>query len=96
MPTPLDRRRFLARSAMEFRPPPSLLMRLRGSSSEMDVKLQGISPIVFLARAYALEAGSRARNTLERIAVARRAGWERDCLAGRRGPEPPRNVSRTR
>ncbi len=66
--------RFLARSAMDFRPPPSLLMRLRGSESEMDLKLQGVSPIVFLARAYALEAGSRARNTLERISVARRAG----------------------
>jgi len=66
--------RFLARSAMEFRPPPSLLLRLRGDSSELDIKLRGISPIVFLARAYALEAGSHARNTLERIAVARRAG----------------------
>jgi CBS domain-containing protein len=66
--------RFLARSAMEFRPPASLLMRLRGAESEIDLKLHGISPIVFLARAYALEAGSRARNTLERISVARRAG----------------------
>jgi CBS domain-containing protein len=49
-------------------------MRLRGSHSELDLKLQGISPIVFLARAYALEAGTRARNTLERIAAARKAG----------------------
>jgi CBS domain-containing protein len=66
--------RFLARSAMEFRPPPSLLLRLRGASSEVDLKLHGISPIVFLARCYALEAGTGARNTLDRLEAAARAG----------------------
>jgi CBS domain-containing protein len=65
--------RFLARSAMIFKPPASLLLRLRGESSEFDLKLQGISPIVFLARCYALEAGTVARNTLERIEAAARA-----------------------
>jgi CBS domain-containing protein len=66
--------RFLARSAMVFKPPPQLLLRLRGESSEVDLKLHGISPIVFLARCYALEAGTTARNTLERIGAAARAG----------------------
>jgi CBS domain-containing protein len=66
--------RFLARSAMIFKPPASLVLRLRGESSEVDLKLQGISPIVFLARCYALEAGTVARNTLDRIEAAARAG----------------------
>jgi CBS domain-containing protein len=66
--------RFLARSAMLFKPPGSLALRLRGASSEVDLKLHGISPIVFLARCYALEAGTVARNTLERIEAAARAG----------------------
>jgi CBS domain-containing protein len=66
--------RFLARSAMIFKPPPLLLLRIRGASSEVDLKLHGISPVVFLARCYALEAGTVARNTLERIAAAARAG----------------------
>ena len=62
----------LAKAALEFRPPPSLLMRLRGE--EVDLKLHGISPIVFLARPYALEVGSTARNTLERLEAAVAAG----------------------
>jgi CBS domain-containing protein len=66
--------RFLARAAMDFRPPPLLILRLRGASSEVDLKLHGISPIVFLARCYALEAGIQARNTLDRLAVSAGAG----------------------
>lgn len=62
----------LAKAALEFRPPPSLLMRLRGE--EVDLKLHGISPIVFLARPYALEVGSTARNTLARLDAAVAAG----------------------
>jgi CBS domain-containing protein len=58
----------MAKAALEFRPPASLLMRVRGG--EIDLKLQGISPIVFLARPYALEVGSTARNTLERLDAA--------------------------
>ena len=65
--------RFLARSAMIFKPPASLVLRLRGESSEVDLKLQAISPIVFLARCYALETGTLARNTLARIEAAARA-----------------------
>jgi CBS domain-containing protein len=66
--------RFLAKTAMAFRPPPSILMRLRGSSSVVDLKAHGISPVVFLARCYGLEAGAVARNTLERLEAAVRAG----------------------
>ena len=65
--------RFLARSAMEFKPPQALLLRLRGATV-VDLKLQAISPVVFLARCYGLEAGTRSRATLERLDAARRAG----------------------
>jgi CBS domain-containing protein len=58
----------MAKAALEFRPPPSLLLRVRGG--EIDLKLQGISPIVFLARPYALEVGASVRNTLERLDAA--------------------------
>ena len=51
-----------------------LLLRLRGESSVVDLKKQGISPIVFLARCYALEARTRARHTLDRIDAVVRAG----------------------
>ena len=65
--------RFLARDAMAFGPPAALRLRLRGTS-EVDLKWQGINPIVFLARCYGLEAGSRARGTLERLDAALAAG----------------------
>jgi CBS domain-containing protein len=66
--------RFLARTALAFRPPATFLLRLRGSSSTVDLKAHGISPIVFLARCYGLEAGARARNTPGRLEAAARAG----------------------
>ena len=50
--------RYLARAALELRPPNSLLLRLR-ESTELDLKMQGLAPIVLLARCYALEIGSR-------------------------------------
>jgi CBS domain-containing protein len=62
----------MAKAALQFSPPPSLLMRVRGD--EIDLKLQGISPIVFLARPYALEVGSLARNTLGRLDAAVEGG----------------------
>ncbi|MGA8892147.1 MAG: DUF294 nucleotidyltransferase-like domain-containing protein [Anaeromyxobacteraceae bacterium] len=65
--------RSLVRQALEFRPPPMLVLRLRGGT-EMDLKRQGIAPVVFLARCYALAVGSHARNTLERLQAATRAG----------------------
>ena len=66
--------RLLAKDAMAFRPPPLLLMRLRGASSTIDLKANGISPVVSLARRFALEAGSQARGTVGRLEAARRAG----------------------
>jgi CBS domain-containing protein len=66
--------RFLARQAIEFRPPPTLLLRLRGDAPAIDLKRNGIAPIVQLARCYGLEARSTARGTLERLAAAAQAG----------------------
>jgi CBS domain-containing protein len=63
----------LAREALAFRPPAPLLLRLRPSTA-VDLKLHGLVPIVFLARCYALEAGSVARGTPERLDAARRGG----------------------
>ena len=51
-----------------------LMLRLRGASSVVDLKKQGISPIVFLARCAALEIGSTVRHTLDRLDAAGRAG----------------------
>ena len=62
-----DRRRARARSpssatwqhgALEFHPPPMLLLRLKGASSIVDLKRHGISPIVFLARATRSRSGA--------------------------------------
>jgi CBS domain-containing protein len=66
--------RSLVRQALEFRPPPTFLLRLRGGATELDLKRQGIAPVVFLARCYGLAVGSHARNTLERLHAATRAG----------------------
>jgi CBS domain-containing protein len=66
--------RFLARQALDFRPPPTLLLRLRGDASALDLKLHGISPIVALARCYGLEARAKARGTLDRLRAAAEAG----------------------
>jgi CBS domain-containing protein len=65
--------RYLAHAALELRPPSSLVLRLR-ESAEVDLKMQGLSPIVCLARCYGLEVGSRARNTRERLEAAVQAG----------------------
>ena len=64
--------RFLARTAVEHQPPGAGL-RLRGGAS-VDLKAQGISPVVFLARCYGLEVGARARGTLDRLDAAATAG----------------------
>jgi CBS domain-containing protein len=63
----------MAKAALNFHPPPSLLLRVK-SASEVDLKLHGVSPIVFLARCYGVEAGSLERNTLERLRAAVRGG----------------------
>ncbi len=64
----------MAKSALTFRPPGGLMLRLRGESSRVDLKLQGISPIVFLARVYGIEAGAASANTLDRLDAAVQAG----------------------
>jgi CBS domain-containing protein len=63
--------RQLAKAALVFSPRVGLLLR---DSSLIDLKEHGIWPVVFLARCYAIEVGSRARNTLERLDAARTAG----------------------
>jgi CBS domain-containing protein len=68
----------LAKSALGFSPPASLVLRLKGGSSEVDLKKNGIWPIVYLARCYGLEVGSAARNTLERLEDAVRGGLMSD------------------
>jgi CBS domain-containing protein len=64
--------RFLARVAVEHKPPTSGL-RLRGRATA-DLKAGGIVPVVFLARCYALEVGTPARATLDRLDAAAGAG----------------------
>jgi CBS domain-containing protein len=65
--------RSLAREALRFTPPPGVVLRLRGGA-EVDLKQHGIAPVVMLARCYAIEVGSTARGTLERLEAARAAG----------------------
>ncbi|HSM92772.1 MAG TPA: DUF294 nucleotidyltransferase-like domain-containing protein [Anaeromyxobacteraceae bacterium] len=66
--------RFLARQALEFKPPPTLLLRLRAEASAVDLKLHGIAPIVHVARCYGLEARATGRGTLERLEAAAHEG----------------------
>ncbi len=65
--------RVLARAALDFHPPASLLLRLKGLSS-IDLKAHGIAPVAFLARCYGLELGGAPRSTLARLEAAARAG----------------------
>jgi CBS domain-containing protein len=64
----------MAKSALTFHVPGGLGLRLRSDSAKFDMKLKGISPIVFLARVYGLEAASRTSNTLDRLRAAMEAG----------------------
>jgi CBS domain-containing protein len=64
----------MAKSAVTFRPPSGLGLRLRSDSSQFDMKLKGISPIVFLARVYGLESAARTSNSLDRLRAAVEAG----------------------
>jgi CBS domain-containing protein len=60
----------MAKSAVTFHPPSGLGLRLRSESARFDMKLKGISPIVFLGRVYGLESASRTSNTLDRLRAA--------------------------
>jgi CBS domain-containing protein len=64
----------LAKAALDARPPASLLLRLKGESSQVNIKAQGLTPIVYLARCYGLEVGAEASNTLARLDAAVQAG----------------------
>ena len=64
----------MAKSALTFHVPSGLGLRLRSDTAKFDMKLKGISPIVFLARVYGLEAAARSSNTLERLRAAAEAG----------------------
>jgi CBS domain-containing protein len=60
--------------ALAFRPPLGFFNWLRSANGDVDLKKGGIGPIVGLARAAALAAGSRERSTLERLRVAGASG----------------------
>jgi CBS domain-containing protein len=64
----------MVRGAMDFFPPLGFFNRLRSTNGKVDLKKGGIAPIVGLARAAALAAGSLERSTLERLAVAKTSG----------------------
>lgn len=63
----------MVRAAQQFAPPLGFFKRIRSESGVIDLKLAGIAPIVGLARACALAAGSHERSTVERLAVAAKA-----------------------
>ncbi len=64
----------LAATALEFRPPLTLFRTLREDEGGVDLKKGGLMPISGLARAYGLESGSAATNTLDRLSAAEQAG----------------------
>ena len=75
--TAKSERRFLSHvlnGAMAFKPPLGFFNRLRSEHGKIDLKMGGIAPIVALARAAALAAGSSERSTLERLRVAGTSG----------------------
>lgn len=65
---------YLAQAANAFAPPLGFLNRLRSEGGYIDLKKGGVAPIVGMARALALAAGSRERSTLERLAAAVQGG----------------------
>ncbi len=64
----------LVRAAQEFHPPLGFFNRIRTDDGLVDLKQGGIAPIVGLARACSLAAGSRERSTLERLTAAAAGG----------------------
>jgi CBS domain-containing protein len=59
-----------ARASLGLTPPIGAFRQLLHGDDGVDVKKGGLAPIVSLARLYALEAGSPARATLERLKVS--------------------------
>ena len=64
----------MARAAVTFRPPLSLLGRLRAPGHTVDLKRAGVVAIVLLARLHALASGAPARTTLLRLSRSVEAG----------------------
>lgn len=62
----------LAKASLKFRPPLGFFRQIREEEGGVDIKKGGIAPIVSLARVYALEAGSLAKGTVERLKAAAR------------------------
>lgn len=60
----------LARAAVRFPPPLGPFGRLRAPDGLVDLKRSGLTSMVILARLFALEAGSTARPTVDRLADA--------------------------
>ncbi len=64
----------LASVALEFRPPLTLFRTVREEEGGVDLKKGGLMPISGLARAYGLQCGSSATNTLDRLQDASASG----------------------
>ncbi|GGM96437.1 cyclic nucleotide-binding protein [Thermus composti] len=64
----------LAQAALAFRPPLGLFGRVRTEEGFVDLKRSALAPIVALARLYALQVGSLAKGTVERLRAAAEGG----------------------
>jgi CBS domain-containing protein len=64
----------MARSTVQFEPPLGFFRRIRAEAGGVDLKKGAISPIVGLARLYALQGGAPERSTVARLEAAGRAG----------------------
>uniref|UniRef100_UPI002601F87F DUF294 nucleotidyltransferase-like domain-containing protein n=1 Tax=uncultured Thermus sp. TaxID=157149 RepID=UPI002601F87F len=64
----------LAQASLAFRPPLGLFGRVRTEEGFLDLKRHAIAPIVALARLYALQAGSLAKGTVDRLRAAVQGG----------------------
>lgn len=64
----------LARAALQFRPPLGFFRQIREEAGGVDLKKGGIAPVVGLARVLALEAGSAAKSSFERLKAAEAGG----------------------
>jgi CBS domain-containing protein len=63
-----------ARASIGLRPPLGAFRQLRAEDGGVDLKKGGLAPIVSLARLHAIEAGSPARSTLDRLDAAAAGG----------------------
>lgn len=64
----------LAQLSLGFKPPLSFFRRIKEEEGGINLKKGGITPIVSLARLFALQAGSPARSTVARLAAIDQAG----------------------